>query len=256
MTISREMWNRYIDNLGKCSETAKNLVKKYIETHDITTSAGKRDLIRYCYSLTNKYGEAAAELACRMYDYIAEAEGVSVDPAEPAELADFGEVAKAVNGTSKYVDNDLIASAIGRLVKLMGADTTLNNALRDGAEFAWIPSGDTCAFCITLASRGWQRASKAAIKGGHAEHIHGNCNCEYAIRFNGKSKYENYDPDKYLDMYYNAPLNEGEPVNSKNRIKALRRQLYEQHKDTINEQKRDLYWKNKLDQANEKLKGN
>ena len=45
----------------------------------------------------------------------------------------------------------------------------LKNALRDGAEFAWVPNGDTCAFCMTLASRGWQRASKRAIKNGHAE---------------------------------------------------------------------------------------
>ncbi|MBR4692904.1 MAG: hypothetical protein IKP17_09110 [Oscillospiraceae bacterium] len=38
-----------------------------------------------------------------------------------------------------------------------------------------MPSGDTCAFCITLASRGWQKAGREAIKGGHAEHIHNNC---------------------------------------------------------------------------------
>lgn len=27
----------------------------------------------------------------------------------------------------------------------------LKNALRDGAEFAWVSNGDTCAFCMTLA---------------------------------------------------------------------------------------------------------
>lgn len=49
---------------------------------------------------------------------------------------------------------------VSRLVKRAGADTTLKNAQRDGAEFAWVPHGDSCAFCLTLASRGWQRASQ------------------------------------------------------------------------------------------------
>ncbi len=60
---------------------------------------------------------------------------------------------------------------------------------------------DICAFCITLASRGWQRASEAALRGGHAEHIHANCDCEYAIRFDGYSTVAGYDPEKYLRQY-------------------------------------------------------
>lgn len=60
---------------------------------------------------------------------------------------------------------------------------------------------DTCAFCITLASRGWQHASEAALKGGHAEHIHVNCDCEYVIRFDGYSTVAGYDPEKYLHQY-------------------------------------------------------
>ena len=53
----------------------------------------------------------------------------------------------------------------------------LKNAVRDGAEWAWVPHGDTCPFCITLASNGWQKASRKVLKGGHAEHIHANCDC-------------------------------------------------------------------------------
>ena len=72
---------------------------------------------------------------------------------------------------------------VSRLVKRAGADTTLKNAVRDGAEWAWVPHGDTCPFCITLASNGWQKASSKVLKGGHADHIHANCDCEFAIRF-------------------------------------------------------------------------
>ena len=86
----------------------------------------------------------------------------------------------------------------------VGADTTLKNAERDGAQFAWVPHGDTCAFCIALASRGWQYKSKKAMRNGHAEHIHAHCDCEYAVRFDGKSTVAGYDPDKYLEEYYDA----------------------------------------------------
>ena len=75
---------------------------------------------------------------------------------------------------------------------------------------------DTCAFCITLASRGWQHASKAALRGGHAEHIHANCDCEYAIRFDGYSTVAGYDPEKYLRQYRDAGSD----------VKAMRRMDY------------------------------
>ena len=116
---------------------------------------------------------------------------------------------------------EIIAAAIGRLVKRTGVDTTMQNALRDGAQWAWIPSGETCAFCITLASRGWQRASRKAIKNGHAEHIHANCDCTYAVRHSSGSDVAGYDPDRYRRMYDDA-----EGRSSKAKINALRRQFY------------------------------
>ena len=128
--------------------------------------------------------------------------------------------------------------ALVHLVKMAGVDTMQQNAIRDGAYWAWIPSGDTCAFCITLASRGWQRASRNALKDGHAEHVHANCDCTYAVRFNERLSYEGYDPDRYLDMYNSA---DGDAP--KQRINALRREFYADNKEIINEQKRSAYTK-------------
>ena len=178
----------------------------------------------------------------------------------PAATATYGEVAKAVRG--KMFDTkepSAVGTAVGRMVKMAGVDTTMQNALRDGAEWAWIPSGDTCAFCLTLASRGWQKASKQAIRGGHAEHIHNNCDCTYAIRFDGVSDIEGYDPDKYLEMYENADdssyawgsaNNQREGKNhwqneSTARINGMRRAEYAKNKDAINAQKREAYARRK-----------
>ena len=100
-----------------------------------------------------------------------------------------------------------------------------------------MPQGDTCAFCITLASRGWQRASKKAIRKGHAEHIHAHCDCTYAIRFDSRTNVAGYDPDRYLKMYNDA---DGD-------INAMRRAQYQENKDEINAQKRKAYEARKAD---------
>ena len=155
----------------------------------------------------------------------------------PAETASYRQVAGTVRAVAEESrSEEAMGAAVGRMVKQAGADTTLKNAIRDGAEFAWVPSGDTCAFCITLASRGWQRASRKAIKGGHAEHIHNNCDCTYAIRFDGEGGVAGYDPEKYRAMYDAA---EGDTPQEK--INSMRRAQYAENKDEINVQKRAAY---------------
>lgn len=226
MQISEKSWVEYIDRLARLNEEAGRKMADYIAKH----GTGDADaLIAYAQALVQKYGEGSAELACQMYDAVAEASGVDVPPAEPAPPADYGETAKMVNATKQ--SPPLLQSGVSRLVKRAGADTTLKNAIRDGAEWAWVPHGDTCPFCITLASRGWQKASKKALKGDHAEHIHANCDCEYAIRFDSRTTVAGYDPDKYLAQYYDH----GGDIN------AMRRAQYAKNKDTINAQKRVAY---------------
>lgn len=217
--------------LARLNQKAGQLMADYIAAH----GTGDTDaLIAYAHALVTKYGEGSAELACQMYDALAAAAKAGVPAAEPAQPAAYGEVARMVQATKASPPQ--MQRGVSRLVKRAGADTTLKNALRDGAEWAWIPQGDTCAFCLTLASRGWQKASQAAIKGGHAEHIHANCDCEYAIRFDGTSTVAGYDPDKYLRQYRAA----GSDVN------ALRRVNYAANKERINAQKRAAYAARKL----------
>lgn len=242
MQIPRKAWNNYIKRLSLVSTTASKLMEGYINKYGFPeTSAQRKAFLDYANALTVKYGEGAAELACEMYDALAALEGVLIPAAEPAELMSYGDVAKAINGTLKTSQNiEVISSIVGRMVKQANADTMLHNAKRDGAQWAWIPSGDTCAFCITLASRGWQPASKMQLKGGHAEHIHSNCDCNYAIRFSKDTNVQGYDPDEYLEMYQDADGN-----SPKAKINALRREFYAQNKEEINAQKRDAYEKRK-----------
>lgn len=227
MQITAKTWNEYITRLSRLNQKAGQLMREYIDTHGTESTD---DLIAYAYGLVTKYGEGSAELACQMYDALAEAANAGVPAAEPAEPADYGEVARMVNATKNQNPANL-PNGVSRLVKRAGADTTLKNAVRDGAEWAWVPHGDTCPFCITLASNGWQKASSKVLKGGHAEHIHANCDCEFAIRFDHNTTVAGYDPEKYLKQYRDA----GGDINK------MRRVNYAANKERINAQKRAAY---------------
>lgn len=234
MTITEQEWKKYIGMLRKLSDTVADKVKAYIERYGVEDT---KQLIDYSYALVSQYGEGASALSALMYDVIAEAEGRYIEPAEPAPTATYGEVAKSVNGTLKTSNNpNEISGAVSRWVKMAGSDTTLKNAERDGAQFAWIPSGDTCAFCLTLASRGWQYMSKNALKHGHAEHIHSHCDCQYAVRFDSKSTVAGYDPDKYRQMYENA-----EGGTPQEKINSMRRAQYAENPEKYRLQKRNAY---------------
>lgn len=227
MQISAKTWNEYVIRLSRLNQKAGQLMREYIDAHG---TADTDDLVAYAYGLVTKYGEGSAALACQMYEALAEAQGVHVPAAEPAATASYGEVARMVSATKDQNPANL-SNGVSRLVKRAGADTTLKNAIRDGAEWAWVPHGDTCPFCITLASNGWQKASQKLLKGGHAEHIHAHCDCEFAVRFRSDTTVAGYDPDEYYRQYREA----GGDINKMRRID------YAARKDAINAQKRAAY---------------
>ena len=223
MKISQSDWIRYRDMMSRISKkAAADFDAKFLGKID---AVERKEIIDYAMALVQKYSEASSELACQMYERIAELSGVTIPPAEPAEAAKYGEVAKGINGTLKQSpEGKLCSDVVDRLVKRAGADTMLKNAERDRAQFAWVPHGDTCSFCIMLASRGWQNISRNALKNGHAEHIHAHCDCQYCVRFNQNTEVEGYDPDKYLEMYENAEGNKWrDKLNSMRREEEKRK---------------------------------
>ena len=233
--IKSKAWRSYTEKLRTLSKTASKELEDYIRAGHT-----EKEVLDYAYALVTKYGEASSELTCQMYEAIAAYSGAEVAAAEPAATATYGETARSISGAMmRTKDAAAISSSAGRLVKLASVDTMMKNALRDGAEWAWIPQGDTCAFCRMLASRGWVRASEKAIKKGHAEHIHNNCDCTYCVRFDHETTVEGYDPDALYEEYINAGDTKWERIN------AMRRQHYAANKDAINAQKRAAYARQK-----------
>ena len=247
-TIPVSALMKYLGTIEKSWKGAKTAFRSYIRDFGGFDNMTREDLIDCAYSFSVIYGEGSATMATELYNAVAILEKAPVPPAVPAEPASYDEVAMTINGILKDTDSEeVLANAVGLMVKKAGMETIINNARRDGAEIAYIPHGDTCAFCITLGSRGWMDAysPELAKADGEPIHIHANCDCTYGVRFSSDLKYGGYDPDKYQKMYYDAPLREGEKPTSKNRINALRRQAYQKNKDVINAQKRERYQKTK-----------
>ena len=226
MKLTQAAWDDYISRLSQLNQKAGQFMREYMDGHP---EADTDALIRYAYALVTKYGEGSAELACQMYDALAEAQGVTLPAAEPAPTATYGEVTGMVKATQDSPPS--LQQGVSRMVKQAGADTTAHNAIRDGAEWAWVPHGDACPFCRMLASNGWQRASKNLLKKGHAQHIHANCDCEFAVRFSREFNVSGYDPEEYYRQYRDA----GSDINNWRRID------YAARKDVINAQKRAAY---------------
>lgn len=260
--ITKKEWDKYVALLRRLDDRASTemraaltALKTRYDAGEISDNTFRQALIDYAYALATKYGEGAAEAACEMYDAISAVQGAAVPPAVPAETATIAEVAKTVNGTLKTGNAEIVSSAVGRLVKQAAADTTLQNAKRDGAWFAWVAHGDTCAYCLALAGIGWQKAGKLTLQGGHAEHIHSNCDCEYAIDHWGDLEIEGYSPGDINEMILDMTGEEYDAVdilrmsghNAKGHdhtaLNEIRRKFYADNKEIINEQKRSAYAK-------------
>lgn len=244
MRIQQAEWNKYIATLRKISDKAVAELTKFTLDNGGYANIERQKLIDFVYALTQKYGEAAAAVSAEAYDAVVIAQKVLVPAAIPAEPAEYSEVAKTVNGIIKNTGSEAILNqSVGLLVKDAGQKTTIQNARRDNAEIAFYASGDTCAYCIALAGQGWKKASRSQLDSdGQPAHLHANCDCTYAVRFNDSLKYDGYDPDKYAKMYYGADTPMEHP-KAKDRINAMRREFYKENKDRINEQKRDAYAK-------------
>lgn len=240
MTIPSETWLKFVKRLEKIDQAAAKAMLEYISKNGGIAAIPERQLIDYAYGIATKYGEASAALSAEMYDAIAAASGASVPAAVVANTVPYKRIEADLSDVLTFSVNDnLAAFTTAKHVKKAGQDTMLQNAVRDGAEWAWVPNGDSCQFCLMLASNGWQKGQK----NGGADHIHANCNCSYVVRFNGRSGVKGYDPDKYKAIYDNA---EGD--NWREKLNFMRREQYAENADEINAKKRAAYAMRKEEQ--------
>ena len=242
--ISSDAWAHYVDAHARIQSAARDELMAFFNSLPWRTdeAAALRALCEKAADIANMYGTADATLSAAFYDELMTAYGMSYLPAEiviPNAEFDVVDVANAANAAASVEAAAVIsAGEVVKHVKRAGVQTMRNAASRDGAMWAWVCIGDTCAFCRALGSNGWQEASERIKAGNHADHIHGNCDCQFVVKPNGASlEIEGYDPDALYDEYKDA-----DGWNSKDKVNAMRRADYTpEFAEERNRRRRELY---------------
>lgn len=211
MRISAASWRLYQRAHRELQDAAKKEFDVFFNSlpYELDDEQTLRALQAKAIELVEKYGLADSSLSAAFYDELMAMQGA--DLPECVVLApDTGFVmqdiaASAQRATSTETMQALMRSVVAGNVKRSGIRSMQAAALRDKAAWAWVCIGDTCAFCRTLGSRGWQQASKSIVAGRHAEHIHDNCDCQFVVKAPGSVlEIDGYDPDALLDEYSDA----------------------------------------------------
>lgn len=128
-------------------------------------------LVSQAQTLAKYYGDAAVGLAAEFFEA---ATGLAT------RVPDF-DLSEAVEGSARWAAGDLFSGdpaaaqkkfrgSMQRHAKQPGRDLLYDNADRRGVTFARIPVGDTCSWCLMLASRGFVYSSARHAGEGNRWH--------------------------------------------------------------------------------------
>jgi len=182
----------------------------------------------YFPALIERYGSAAAVLGADVFEAEAVEMGIKprVDlvPGVNAERASARLLAE-LNATTTLASS---LALVDELVKQPYRSTFQDSAIASGAGWARVPRGDTCAFCIMLASRGGvYKTSDIAEFGYSGKKYHGECDCVPVLVRDEGDYPSGYDPDALYDKYMSARDQAGS--GDTRRILASMRKLYDMH---------------------------
>lgn len=164
--------------------------------------------------LVRQYGEIAATVAADFFDGLRDA--AEVQGAFTAVMADPVDPEAARAGT-RWALGPLFApvpnavAALGRLEQVAdrmalqpGRDTIVRSTSLDPAKPQWarVPVGPTCAFCLVLASRGAVYLTEESA--GQHRKYHAECNCTATPIWSEDDLPDGYDPDALYETYLAA----------------------------------------------------
>ena len=260
--LPRDALAKYAGRQTAIANAFSDKAKAYIESLPFDTpeqaAESMKKLRAVLPGLTNVYANAAAVASADWFrERALAADNTSAASDEWLPTEGVGDLTGAIGANYKAKMDvsspsqaqfaEALTNDLARRVKRQQARTTVGLANRNGLEWAWVPHGDTCVFCLVLASNGWQRTTwERAQK--YTNHVHTNCDCTIQTRFTGDDSIEGYDPDELYEEYKDAwrrNVDSGNLPTSQGAINQLRRDEYAKDKDQINAQHREAYAKRK-----------
>lgn len=147
-----------------------------------------------------------AARAAEYYDAVRQAQGFSGGYSAVAESmrdpdATLGAVKYFVGKVVEGAPEAFVSLCVKRIdeeIRRAANRCVAHNARKDPAKprYARVPRGETCGFCLMLASFGFNAKTEEA-----ASHSHAHCDCRIVPGFDGKTKVRGYDPDGMYERY-------------------------------------------------------
>jgi len=205
--ISREAFDAYDRALAQNADMAVDeldaIFAEYLST--ITQDDLRSTLAELMPALAEKYGSRAAAAAKEFYleersamedagEFEPIAAGADGDSIRRASLAAI-ERSASLKSLNASLDGILV-----RHVNAAADETVVWNARSDPARPKWalVPSAGACGFCLLIASRGFDYASKEKV----ARHDH--CKCTTVVDFSDDPALEGYDLGEVQGLYKDA----------------------------------------------------
>lgn len=182
-------------------------------------AAALRALEEVLPALVARYGDMSASVAAEWFE-----QNYDLPATMPPYLSDEGIVvstrwaaAPARAGAAVEAQKRL-SYIVNRAVTQMGRDAMIDSSATAGLRWARVPVGETCAFCLMLASRGFDYRSRESA-GGAARKFHAYDDCQ-VVPDDGDPP-AGYDPDGLYERYQ-AARDEAGSGRTKSILSAMR----------------------------------
>lgn len=213
-------------DIRKVADTKQRLIKRAQEDlHTQLASKAPRDIYDATMNVLSTYGNASQEIGAQWYDMSAEKSSVRVPAATIDELdlmrySDTVEDIIADYELGLIGDDELehaLDELLGESLTNISRGVVFDNMRRDDVfdwrvsdrdrrvRYARVPVGETCAWCIMLASLGPWYLSEESAGAYDPDRFHSHCDCE-VIPYTDMEDIDGYADTlgAYRDMYYDA----------------------------------------------------
>lgn len=236
-----------IRSFGNVSEQLRQAaIDEFMERINDTMTLD--EIIEQASEVAYQFSMYGAELGAQWYDLCTELAGIDAEPANVSDPDEQGITQRATaaaesGGDAKSVFNSFLQAEINASIRKTGEANLWRDYERGVSPGRWarVPVGDTCAWCLMLASQGaWYLSEKTA-----GAHYHNHCNC-IAVYHATPESIQGYRGklDSYKRMYYeadnvraaNANGTEPYPEELQKRVaeaKAKHRELYKAGKTDV-----------------------
>lgn len=169
------------------------------------------ETIQLMSAVGEKYGMLGSELGAQWYDLCSNLANVDVEPAELKPVDTEATTKRAAwyleNSTSStQAFANYLHNVIQESIRSTGSDNLWRDYMRGVVDGRWarVPVGDTCAFCLMLASQGAWYVSEQSALGKEAGHYHDGCDCIAVYHADPESIPGYSRLIQYKEMYYDA----------------------------------------------------